>query len=284
MRIAFATFDVMPDGWVDDHPVAELLGAEYRVWNDPTVAWEAYDRVVIRSAWDYSHEIDAFVAWCRAVGPSRLRNPPELVAWNADKRYLADLRVPTVPTSFVAPGEPLPVLEGEVVIKPNVSAGALDTGRFPAQRHGEARELIGRIHASGRVALVQPYLTGIERQGETALVFIAGELSHVLSKRLVLREPGEAPRAPGGIRAAAVMLEPDLVAAGAADDAQRELARAAYREVAERFGDPLYARVDLVPGPDGKPVVIELELIEPHLYLATSPGAAERLAAAIRAS
>jgi hypothetical protein len=283
MRVAFATFAAMPDGWSDDHPVAELVGAEYRVWDDPAVDWHAYDRVIVRSVWDYTQRVDEFVAWCRAVGPGRLRNVPELVAWNTDKRYLADLQAPTVPTRFAAPGDPAPVLEGEVVVKPNVSAGALDTGRFPPGRHGEALQLIERIHRDGRVALIQPYLSGIDEQGETAVVFLGGEISHVLAKRPVLRRPGEAPTAPGTIRAAAAMFDPELVVAGRAGPDQLELATAIHDEVGERFGTPLYARVDLVPGADGTPVLIELEVIEPNLYLAVAPGAAQRLASAIRA-
>jgi len=274
----------MPDGWVDDQPVARLLAADYRVWDDPAVEWETYDRVVLRSVWDYTQHFQDFVAWCRAIGAARLRNRPEMVAWNSDKRYLADLGVATVPTVFVEAGDAIPPLAGEVVIKPSVSAGALDTGRFAEGDHDDARRLIARIHASGRIALIQPHLPGIDRDGETSLVFIGGELSHVLAKRPILRASGEAPLAPAGVRVAAVYLEPDLVRAGSATPEQRELAQAVHAEVADRFGCPVYARVDLIPGPDGRPAVLELELIEPNLYLASASGAAERLERAIRES
>jgi alkylhydroperoxidase/carboxymuconolactone decarboxylase family protein YurZ len=187
VKIAFATCAALPDGWNDDHPVAALVGAEYRVWDDEAVDWAAYDRVVLGSVWDYSGRVDEFLAWCAAVGAERLRNPPALVAFNADKRYLGELSVPSVPTTFVAPGDEVPALEGRVVVKPNVSAGALDTGRFSPPTHGAAVELIKRICASGRVALVQPYRATIEERGETAVVFVGGQLSHVLSKRPVLR-------------------------------------------------------------------------------------------------
>ncbi len=251
MRVAFATCSDFPDGWQDDHAAARLLDAEFRIWNDPCVDWAAYDRVVIRSAWDYTASVDAFLSWSDAVGAERLRNVPRLVGFNADKRYLAELSAPTVPTVFVAPGDPLPVLRGEVVVKPNISAGARDTGRFGRATHDEARALVARIQAGGRVALVEPYMAAVDEHGETSLVFLGGELSHVLRKRAV---------------------------------PERELAHAVMAEICDRFGTPLYARVDLVTDPGGKPVLLELEAIEPELYLNTSPGASERMASAILAS
>jgi hypothetical protein len=274
----------MPNGWTDDQFVAGLLGADFRVWDDETVDWTAYDRVVLRSVWDYSDRSGEFLAWCRAVGPGRLRNPPELVAFNADKRYLSQLPTPSVPTMFIAPGEDIPALHGEVVVKPNISAGARNTGRFGPSAHAAALALIQRIHAGGRVALLQPYLPAIDQRGETALVFIGGELSHVLTKRAVLRGDGVAPVADGELGVAAAMLEDDLVCPGTADTGQQALATAIHAEICERFGVPVYARVDLAEDPDGTPVLLELETIEPSLYLGTSPGSSERLADAVRAS
>ncbi len=283
-RIAFATCFAFSDGSPDDQDAAALAEADFRVWDDESVDWKAYDRVVLRSVWDYTWRHDEFLAWCRAVGPQRLRNPPELVAFNADKRYLGALSAPTVPTTFVSPGDSVPPLAGEVVVKPNVSAGARNTGRFSPGLHEQAIELIERICRSGRVALVQPYLSDISEHGETAVVFVAGEVLHVLHKRPILRGEGIAPVADGPLRVAAAMLEEDLVGPGIADDAQLSLAHAVHDELAARFGVPLYARVDIVPGPDGTPVLIELEAIEPRLYLNETRGAAERFARAVRES
>lgn len=283
MKVAFATSRDMPGGWDDDREAARLAGAEFAVWDDPTVDWEAYDRVVIRSVWDYSRRVEEFLVWCRSVGSERLRNVPELVAFDSDKRYLGELRARTAPTTFVGPGDPLPVLAGEVVVKPNVSAGARDTGRFGPARHAEATALVERIRASGRVAIVQAYLADVDRGGETALVFIAGELSHVLRKRPVLRGEGVAPLGEDVHGPAAVMLEDDLVRPGSAEPAQREFAEAVLAEVTERFGTPLYARVDVAHDDDGLPVLMELEAIEPCLYLDLVPGAAERFARAVLA-
>lgn len=284
MRVAFATCSTLRDGTSDDRPVAEQLGADVRAWDDPAVDWDEYDRVIVRSTWDYTLRLDAFLDWCERVGPGRLRNDPALVAFATDKRYLSQLAVPTVPTAFVGPGDPLPALSGEVVVKPNVSAGARDTGRFGAQMHDEARGLIERIRAGGRVALVQPYQAAVDARGETALVYFGGRLSHVLRKRAVLRPDEIAPVADDELGTALVMDEHDLVVAGTADAAERGLAERVLAEVEERFGRPLYARVDLVAGAHGEPLLLELEVVEPALFLELAPGSAERFADAIRAS
>lgn len=284
MRIAFATCPGLPDGWAEDQEAARLAGAEFVVWDDPGVDWEAYDRVILRSVWDYSGRVEEFLGWCAAVGSERLRNQPDLVAFDADKRYLGELGVRIAPTAFVGPDDPLPTLAGEVVVKPNVSAGARGTGRFAPRRHAEALALVERIRESGRTAIVQSYLEDIDRNGETALVFIAGELSHVLSKKPVLRGEGEAPLTDDPHGPAAVMYEDDLVVAGQADQAWRDFADQVMAAVSARFDTPLYARVDIAADADGRPVLMELEAIEPNLYLATAPGAAERFARAVLAS
>ena len=285
MNVALATCEALSDGFEDDRPLAEALGAEFFVWDSPEVDWDRFDRVIVRSTWDYTYKRDAFLDWADALG-ERLQNPPEVLRWNSDKRYVADLAaagLPVVPTQFVGPGDSLPELAGEVVVRPTISAGARDTGRFSPSVHADALALVARVRDEGRTAMVQPYLPAVETHGETAIVFLRDELSHVLRKGTVLGPDEEAPIREEGIRTAAVMWDPDLVVAGEADEAERELGRQVVAHLAERFGAaPLYARVDMLPGPDGGPVVLELEVVEPCLYLATAPGAVDRLVAAIR--
>ena len=283
MRVAFATCAAMPDGWEDDLPAAELLGAEYRLWDDPSVDWTVYDRVVLRSVWDYSWRLDEFLAGAPPSDQSGCAIAPELVAFNADKRYLDAIGAPAVPDGLRPTRVGDARLGAEVVVKPNVSAGARDTGRFAST--SAAQELIDHIHASGRVALVQPYLESVTERGETELVFLGGELSHVLRKRAVLRDGGSTTGrgGPAAGRAARCSRTISYVA-GTADPTELALGEAGARRDRARFGVPLYARIDLVAGEDGRPLVSELELIEPCLYLATAPGAPERLAAAVRAS
>lgn len=281
-RIAFATCAKLADGFADDHEAARLLDADFVVWNDPAVDWSSYDHVVIRSAWDYTIQRDAFVAWVRSLG-DRVSNSADLIAFNSDKAYLGALGVPTVPTTYVVPGGAVPPLKGEVVVKPTVSAGGRDTGRFDPDHHDEARALIAEITGAGRVAMVQPYVEGVDAHGETAVVFVDGEVSHVLHKKPVLRDQGTQPLLDPDDPSseAAVMHDDDLVTAHEAAPEFLDLAHAAFGDLAARFGVPLYLRVDMVPGPSG-PVVMELEAVEPCLYLDLVPGAAERFADAVR--
>lgn len=269
MRIAFATSPQLPDGFADDREAAALLGAEFVVWSDPNADWDSFDHVVIRSTWDYTSRRDDFVAWARGL-TGRISNSADLIAFNSDKSYLAVLGIPTVPTTYVVPGGTMPELVGEVVIKPTISAGADDTGRFDPDHHAQAAELAARILATGRAVMVQPYVDGVDTAGETAIVFIDGEYSHVLHKKPVLREQGESGDLPH-----------DLVTLGTADEAQLDLAHDVVGRVAGRFGMPLYVRVDLVPGPAG-PLVIEVEAVEPCLHFDLAPGSAGRLADAVR--
>ena len=289
-RVAIATTAGVGDEWPDDAILAgELggLGAEAAVepW-DGDAQWSAYDLVVVRSTWDYTWRREEFLAWADRVGP-RLRNSPELLRWNSDKRYLADLGdagIPVVPTVFAGPGDPPPALSGEIVVKPAVSAGARLTGRFGPGTHGAARGLLEEIRAEGGTAMVQPYLESADTGGETAVVFIGGRRAHVLHKKAVLSPDEVAPMREGGIAAAEAMFLEDLVTAGAAGPQELELAERVVGFCTERFGRaPLYARVDMLEGPGGAPVLLELEAVEPNLYLETAPEAAGTLARAILA-
>jgi hypothetical protein len=289
ISVALATCAALPDGWEDDRLLADELrsrgaGPEFAVWDDAAVDWSSFDRVVIRSTWDYMGRREEFIAWARSIG-ARLDNPAPVLEWNSDKRYLSELAasgVPTVPTRFVEPGDPVPALEGEVVVKPTISAGARDTGRFGSPHHAAASALIERLQAGGRTAMVQPYLGSVEGRGETAIVSIDGTESHVLRKGAVLRPDEEAPLRDDSLGAAEAMYDPGLVEAGHATAAERQVSGAVGEELVARFGAaPLYARVDVLGGEDGEPVLLELEVVEPTLYMATAPGSAARVANAI---
>jgi hypothetical protein len=251
-------------------------------WADPSVDWAAADAVVVRSTWDYAPRREEFLAWARRVEAlTPLHNPAAVLAWNTDKRYLAELAVDglaVVPTAWAAePGELAAALgtwDGDVVVKPAVSAGARDTARFPAAEREAAGALAGRILDSGRAVMVQPYLTRLDGEGETGLVYLDGAYSHAFGKGALLA--GE-PLGPG-------LFATETITARTATSAQRTVGDAVLAAVCERVGAvPLYARVDLVPGDDGAPRVLEVELTEPSLNLPVAPGAAQRLAVAITA-
>ena len=272
-RVALATFTGFPTLWDDDRlllaPLDALgVAAEPAVWDDPAVDWSSYDLIVVRSTWDYTWRREEFLDWAASV--PALLNPVEVLAWNTDKRYLAELAaagVPVVPTTFVAPGEAYDVPAGEHVVKPTVSAGSRDTRRFAAgedsRAHAEA------LLAAGRTVMVQPYQAAVDVAGETAVLSFDGVHSHAARKGPVLVPELTNPHD--------VSITP-----AQATPAQLEVARAALAVVP--VAEPLlYARVDVVPGADGEPVLMELEVTEPSLFLSTAAGAAERFAAAIAA-
>jgi glutathione synthase/RimK-type ligase-like ATP-grasp enzyme len=257
---------------------AESVTHEVVDWHDPAVDWTRYDLAFVRSVWDYVGRRDEMLEWSRRVAAvTRLANPPRALAWSSDKRYLADLAgagVPVVPTAFAAPGEEMDWPPGEVVVKPAVSAGSIDTARHGPRDRARAGAHVARLHAQGRTAMAQPYLPGVEgTRGETALVHIDGALSHAIRKGPML--------VPGRRVVAGLFVEEEITPA-TPTAAEATVARAALAAVPGGGGDLLYARVDLVPGPGGDPLVLEVELVEPSLFLAHSPGAAAALARAVR--
>ena len=291
VRIAIASFSGVPPGFDDDARLAAALraqGADVDIqwWDDPAAEWESHDLVVIRSTWNYQRRHDEFLAWVDRVG-DRIHNSPALVRWNSDKRYLGDLAsagLAVVETCYLEPGDAAPELDGEVVVKPNVSAGGRDTGRFGPGTHAAALELIGEIHRSARTAMVQPYEPSVDTAGETAILFVDGEPAHALLKRAVLRPDEVAPVRDDAVGAAEIMYDPALVTKGDASPAQLEHARAVVAHVSERFGYvPLYTRVDSILRSDGEPVLMELEAIEPNFYLNQAPATAALAADAILA-
>jgi glutathione synthase/RimK-type ligase-like ATP-grasp enzyme len=279
----------MPAQFTDDRRVIEALvdrevSADAIPWDDPGTDWSGFDAVVIRSTWDYASRRDEYLRWAERVG-DRLHNSPALVRWNSDKRYLGDLAEAghrVVDTVFVEPGDAPPGLEGEVVIKPSVSAGGRDTGRFGPATHDEARALIAEIQASGRAAMVQAYQQAVDTSGETAVLCIDGRPAHALRKRAVLRPDEVAPTRDDAVGAAEVMYDPGLVTPAEATETELAYARDLVATVANRFDYmPLYARVDIVPGEDGAPTLMELEAIEPNFYLDQVPATTEVVAEAI---
>jgi hypothetical protein len=284
--ILLATCAELPEGDADDRLLPAALAehgleARFEVWDDLAVDWAAAALVVVRSTWDYWGRRDEFLAWARRV--PRLRNPPEVLRWNTDKRYLDDLAdagLPVVPTAFVVPGGPRPPLHGEVVVKPAISAGSRDTGRFTADRHGEAHSHLTRLQGAGRVAMLQPYLPSVDARGETALLYLGGSFSHAIRKGPILR-PGAAPLAREDVVAGLFAAED--ISPRAPTEAEREAGGAVAAYLERRLGAPLYARVDLVHDAAGTPLVLEVELTEPSLFLGHARGAPERFATAIAA-
>ena len=250
------------------------------VWDDPAVDWDSFDLCVVRSCWDYPVRHVEYLAWLDRV--PRLANPPSVIAWNMHKRYLSDLAaegVPTVATTWVHPTETwAPPPDGTWVIKPAVSLAALDTGKYrmdDTTQRKQAVSHVGRLQNAARTVMIQRHMPAVDREGETCLVFIDGRFSHAIRKRAVLMGPDTGVdrrfEPPGALQVEPC--KPDLCQVLTARHALAAVPGAPFRL--------LYARVDLVDDTRGRPVVLELELIEPQLYLASASDGAERLANAI---
>ncbi len=292
LRVAFATAPAEHLGHHDtDRPLHDAACAaagihlEHPVWSDPDVAWDGFDLVVVRSTWDYLDDVAAFASWLGRVDRlGRLHNPAAVISWNLDKRYLVDLAaagVPVIPTRVCTDGGSLSgalgSVDGEVVVKPTVSAGSRDTGRFAPGDPGAAL-LASRILADGRSVLVQPSVASVATDGEVSTLVFAGRVSHTVRKGPLLALGG-------GLLGGAYTerLAPEILT-----PARREVVEATSaavgRLVEDRFAvaEPLlYARIDLVTLDDGTDRVLEVELAEPSFFLSVHPEAAGRFAAVV---
>lgn len=277
LATAAAHADLLPDDRLAVEQLARLgIGAVPAVWSDATVAWDAFDAVVVRSCWDYFHRHDEFLAWIDRVERlgTPLWNPPSILRWNSSKVYLrelADRGIPVVPTRWVGPDDvtPLATILGEtrwtdVVVKPVVSAGAHETWRSsPAAVAGDEHRF--RTLASSRATMVQPYVPEVATAGEWSFLFFLGAFSHAVVKH---------PRA-GDFRVQAAhggRSRPVAPDRGLVDQARRVLDAVPAML--------LYARVDGCVI-DGAFHLMELEVLEPSLYLDHDAGAPARFARAI---
>ena len=273
LSVALATCAEVPGGDDEAAPVIAALAergveASPAVWDDENVDWEAFDLVVVRSTWDYPHRREQFLAWAESL-PAVL-NPPEVLRWNTDKRYLQELGDDAVPTAFLEPGEPFDAPDSAFVVKPAVGVGSIGAARYEA---GDSRAAAhaAALHAGGKTVMVQPYLEAVDSEGETALIYVGGSFSHAVHKGPLL--------VPGAEPGSGLYLEETI---------RETQVRRDELEVAERVLDAapfardqlLYARVDLLPGPR----VLEVELTEPSLFVGYADGAAERFADAIAAA
>lgn len=276
MRLGIVTCDKCPTLIPSEKPLIPLLrpagiDASPVIWNDPLADWSAYDALLVRSIWDYHLHADDFQAWLSRLDQSGIPvwNPVDVLRWNHHKFYLRELEargVAIAPSLFFRRGDKYAldrVLAAgwpEVVIKPAVSASGYRTHAFPAAS-AQAKRHVEEAAAHGDF-LVQPFLASIRDKGEVSIIFLGGKFFHAVLKRpragefRVQAEHGghEVPYAP----------PPEIIRAG--------------ETILEKTGKPLlYARVDgLVEG--SQFVLMELELIEPDLFLDTAPGSVNRLA------
>ena len=280
-RVALATYIGAPDLAPDDQLLLTALRragihASPVVWSDPSVDWRAFDAVVIRSCWDYHRRHVEFMAWLDDLDAAgrAVWNSTSTVRWNSDKRYLIDLAgrgVATVPTRVVARGSHVPVstivrAEGwtRFVIKPAVSASAYETHALALPLAADDQASIERVVAQGDV-LVQPFLDAVTSDGELSLIFFDGEFSHAAIKRS---------------RRGDFRVQTEHGGSVAPCDVSPAIAAEARKSLDALDAIPLYARVDGI-GDERSFRLMELELIEPNVFLSCAEGSADRFAAAI---
>jgi glutathione synthase/RimK-type ligase-like ATP-grasp enzyme len=277
-RIALANSADHADLHPDDLPLAAALRAGgldpvAEVWTDPSVDWSAYDAVLLRSVWDYHTRYLEFTEWLGQLDKAGVPvfNDTDLIRWNGDKRYLLELRergVAIVPSQVAAGACLREVIAGlngqEIVIKPTVSATALHTVRGIAGSEQLSRAI---DELPDDVYLVQPFLPEIQSEGEWSLIYLDGEFSHA-----VLKRPADGDyRVQSDFGGTTTLTDPGAAVRAAAD--------AVLAAVDSRTA-PVYARVDGVVA-TGRFLLMELELIEPYLFLPQHEPATTQLAAVV---
>ncbi len=279
--VAYLTMADMGDFVTDFHlsiaPMAALGWQVYTVDWRRTKDWGRYDAVYICTPWDYPEHLRQFMQVLESIDKSRalMLNELSLVRWNLDKRYLLDVEqrghdiVPTRYYERIAgtdANEFFDVCESDrVVVKPAIGANAKDTFVLHRPIPGELRARLGQLFRR-RAFLVQPYIANIEKEGEYSLFFFNGVYSHAICK---VPEAGDF-RVQEEHGASIIPVEPDA-----------RLEATATALFADIEPLPTYGRGDWVPDDSGSYRLMELELIEPSLYLRTSSGAAARFAAAV---
>ena len=253
-------------------------------WDNASIDWSRYSMAIIRSPWDYHRRYPEFLTWLDAVSAATtLQNSAEIIRWNTNKEYLTELvdaGIGIVPTTFVHSAEELVtitndgMLERDIVVKPTISAGSNNTERHEESPVKAAAHL-GFLLDAGFVAMVQPYQRFIDERGETGMVYFNGQLSHSFRKGAILAT---------GENVKNGLFTVEEIAPRTASGQERELGKAVMTFVKKKWGEfPLYARVDVVRGSAGVPVVMELELAEPSFFLQVDHEAPSRFASAVLA-
>jgi glutathione synthase/RimK-type ligase-like ATP-grasp enzyme len=279
-RVALATSSKYPDLTDDDRLLLEPLAqrniqADPAIWSDPSRDWSTYDAVVIRSCWDYHLHPESFLHW---IADLEARNVPvfnsaDIIRWNSDKSYVRDLEtkgIAVVPTLWPEPGDPISLNDilresawPKAVVKPRISATAYRTQVVTPENALSAQALFDDLRR-GPGVMLQKFMDGITTEGEWSLMFFSGAFSHAVIKR---------PK-PGDFR-----VQNDFGGTAQAADPPPDVLAAATRAV-ESVPSTHYARVDGVIDQD-QFHLMELELIEPALFLSEHPAARARFADAI---
>ncbi|MFM7243536.1 MAG: RimK family alpha-L-glutamate ligase [Planctomycetaceae bacterium] len=283
----YAAADAAAEDWYlanilrdDELLVAALarrgLSAARVDWSRDDVDWSAFRLAVFRTTWDYFDRFPEFMEWLgRVESLTRLCNPAPLIRWNLDKHYLGDLAaqgVPVVPTRFLEPDQPAMLADvlrstgwSQAVVKPCVSGAARHTYRVDRSTAAAVQRELETLLAR-EAFMLQPFVADVVTTGEDTLVAIAGRVTHGLRKRAK----------PGDFR-----VQDDHGGTVEPHEPTADQVALAERALAACGAPPAYGRVDVARLDDGSLAVMELELVEPELWLRLHPPAADAMAAAI---
>lgn len=294
-KVTLATSSAMSNLYHGEEGLLDALAERgcdpsIKIWNDPDVDWTDAGTVIVRSVSDYPLQRQAFLEWTKKV--PRILNHPDILEWNTHKTYLRSLEkrgLPTIPTAWLEPEQNLSKHQihtrfpasGEFIVKPAVSSGVRDIGRYTTVSTAQRQAAIAQVQqllGAGRTVMLQRYLEEIDTHGEISLVFFNGLVSHAVEKRAVLHP--------------ATITEPTMheavVTAEAADHIAwqwgERIRRVLHAYVRERIGRDeqfLFNRVDIVPDDEGSFRVMEVSLVDADLYLAATPEALGNFADAI---
>jgi glutathione synthase/RimK-type ligase-like ATP-grasp enzyme len=279
----FLTLDERGDFVIDDeHAIAPLAELGWEVstlsWRQTAVPWNRFDAAIIRSTWDYWNDVPAFLETLARINrETRLANPLGLVHWNLAKTYMRDLEgkgIGVVPTLWLdglgdsSAGRYADRLgSNEMVVKPVIGANGQDAFRFSGDEEPVRWAGIS-ARFPGRACMVQPFMRNVVTEGEYSLFFFNGLFSHAILKTPAANEFRS--QEEHGAELRAIEPEPRLLSRG-------------QQVIAALSTVPLYGRIDFVRNDAGDFDVMELELIEPSLYLRMNTAAPTRFAEAIDA-
>jgi len=249
--------------------------AEEISWRNENVDWKDYDAVIVRSTWDYQNDPEKFISALEKINNvSHLENDLDLMKWNMNKNYLFALEqngVTIVDTIWEKSFNPSLANEyfdklrtDEIIIKPNISANADNTFRLYKENFNEHLSMLEKIFST-RDFMVQPFLKNIIKEGEYSLFFFDGKFSHSVLKKPKEKDFRVQEEHGGNIQPKNVSTEMISIAANI------------FKKLSTI---PLYGRVDLVRTNENEFALMELELIEPSLYLNKDVDAPFRLAKA----
>ncbi len=294
-KVTLATAASMPNLYPDENGLLDALAErgidpQIKVWNDPDVDWDDAGIVVVRSVIDYAHDRKKFLEW--AHGVPRILNTYDVLEWNSDKHYLRELEqrgLPTIATTWVSADAAYTKQQvhsrfpafGDFVMKPTVSSGVRDIGRYSAidlaARQAAIAQAMGML-SEGRDIMIQRYREEIDVHGEVSLVFLNGLLSHTVQKNAFLHPDQVTDRS---------YTESVVAARPATGEELRwgeEIRAVIHEYVRHRLGRDeqfLFNRVDIVPDGQGSFVVMEIALVDADLYLDATPAALGNFADAI---